>query len=78
MRILKIQRLLLEKIWTENDQIELQTIKDLLNIRGKRSKERIEIDDNLVWEVYFPQELLDHLRQKRILSKLKLERFRVG
>ena len=78
MKVLKIQLILLEKLWTENDEIEVQIVRDLMDIKGRRSREKIKIDNNQVWEKILPQELLDHLRQRRILSKLKIERFRVG
>ena len=75
MKITVIQRRFLEKIWRELDTVEIQIIKDILNKKGKRSKELVNLDDPLELQRMglLTEKLLTHLQRVRILSRIKLE-----
>ena len=73
MEILKIQQLFLEKIWKEEDEIEIQIIKDLLGKSGKRTQLIGDINDREIWEKLIPDELLAKLYHARTIWRLKTE-----
>ena len=72
-----MQEVLLEKIWNEKEEIQLQIVKDLLGIRGRRSKDLIKIGDDEFWKTIMPVELLIHLKHQKVLKSIKKEQFRV-
>ena len=79
MKISKLQRSMLEKLWRESNKVSLQLVADILNIRirfksaSNESVEPLEETDNEIIKKLLTKQLLDHLNEIRKISRIKTE-----
>lgn len=78
MKITKLQRTMLEKIWREMDNIPLQIVADIMNRKFNFGSERVSpepVEGLFNWKLrkMLPKQLLIHLAECRTLAKIKNE-----
>ena len=81
MRISKLQRSMLEKLWRESSKVPVQLVADILNVRikSKEIRERridpMDHNDNEIIRKLITQQLLTHLNEVRKIAFIKTETF---
>ena len=75
MKIMRIQRKFLEKIWCDADIVSIQIISDIIGKKRKQTNSVVNLDDpeELVSLGLISTKLLIHLQKIRAISKMKLE-----
>ena len=75
MIITVLQRKFLEKIWKEQETIDIQIIKDIVGKGGKRTNEMLDLNkpEILITKKILTPTLLKHLQIVRISSRIKNE-----
>ena len=77
MKITRIQRQFLEKLWIDLDKVKLDIILILLGKRPRQCTSYINLNNPEGLNKVMPTNLLIHLTRVRATSRTKLERFRV-